>query len=341
MPIERRPNPKALAPRRPPGHNNPYRPGEDPNRPEDWKTVAADHHVHVDYLIYYNFRTHNPDIVNWYLRHYVGCTKSRDGRNWAFSPGMKPGVIYIPIETLVFEEIVVPGPSGRNRLAKYIRGMEGDIEHSESKAWELRHFKLDIAEFVHIGTAVIAAEAVELSIASLALEVAGPFMTLAGTFLSLGGAVLGAVDHNKQDQTLRGLSYGVVLGANGASAEWIRSSWFMRGQYFNDVQYPRYVNQYKLAYYSGLVHGIAYGRMLNGPEAAVLMKMLSIKARRDDDDYILYWDRRGGELPLMSFIKWKQENFSAKHDALGDGQRVDYFMDCAAKFRRDFLPSPD
>lgn len=335
MPIERQPNPKKLAPRYPAGPNVAYRPGTDPKRLEDWKTVATDFKVNVEYLIYYNFQTNNPDIVNWYLKHYVGCTKTRDGLNWAFSPDMNPGLIYIPTEAFDFTEIIIPGVSGRNQLARYIDRMKEDIEGSESENWERRHFILDLAEAAHIAIGVAGAE---LGIASLGLEIAGPFMTLAGTFLSLGGAVLGAVEYKKQDQTLRGFSYGVVLGANGTSNQWIRSSWFRQGQYFSDVNYPEYVKQYESSYYSGLVHGIAYGRLLNGYEAAVLMKMLSSKAQRDEDDYIKYWDRPGGELPLAVFAKWKKEDFASKHEALGDSQKVDYFTDCAIKFRKDFLP---
>ncbi len=336
MPIELPPNPKKLAPRIPLGPNVAYGPGTDPKRLEDWKTVAADFNVNVDYLIYYNFHTHNPDIVNWYLRHYVGCTKTRDGLNWAFGPGMKPGLIYIPTEVFDFTEIVVPGPSGRNQLARYIDKMKEDIESSDAEIWERRHFILDLAEAVHIAIGVSIAE--EIGVAGLGLEIAGPFMTLAGTFLSLGGAVLGAVDYKKQDQTLRGFSYGVVLGANGASNQWIRSSSFAH-QYFSDVNYPEYVKQYESSYYSGLVHGIAYGRLLNGHEAAVLMKMLSSKAQRDDDDYIKYWDRAGGELPLMAFVKWKKEDFASTHENLSDNQKEGYYTDCATKFRKDFLPT--
>ena len=335
MPIER--HPKKLAPRIPPQPNESYRPGTNPNRLEDWKTVAADFNVNVEYLLYYNFQTNDPDVVNWYLRNYVGCKKSRDGLNWAFSADMNPGLIYIPTAVFDFTEIVKPRVGGRNQLARFIDGMQEDFEGSDSENWERIHFVLDLVEAIHIAIGVTEAE---LGIAGLGLEIAGPFMTLAGTFLSLGGAVLGAVDHKKQEQMLRGFGYGVVLGANGADGQWIRSSWFMHqdDSWFHDVLYPEYEKQYKSSYYSGLVHGIAYGRLLNGHEAAVLMKMLASKARRDDEDYLKYWNRRGGELPLFAFVKWKNEDFASKHDALGNSQKIDYYTDCATKFRKDFLP---
>jgi hypothetical protein len=257
---------------------------------------------------------------------------------------MKPGKIYIPTVPFNFGEIIKPGPSGRNELARFIDKIRDDIENSPSEKWELTHFKLDFAEVVHIVAGIVESTTdVELGIAGLGLEVAGPFMTLAGTWLYMGGGVLGAVDHNKQVQGLRGFSYGVVLGANGASNEWIRSGWFTYGQdgFFHVDQYQEYVNQYKLAYRSGRNAGLTYGRLLNGPEAAALMKMLSRKAGRDDDDYITYWDRAGGELPLMDFVKWKKEDFATKHEDLVDGQKVNYYTDCADQFRWNFLPTPD
>ncbi len=62
-------------------HNNgiPYRPGDldkyGKPQQEDWGTVAAKFGVDVQDLIFFNFMTNNPDEVNWYLHHYVGCVK--------------------------------------------------------------------------------------------------------------------------------------------------------------------------------------------------------------------------------------------------------------------------
>ncbi len=48
-------------------------------------------------LIRYNFATRDPAEVNWYLREYVGCTKTTsDGKNYCFSDAAKPGLIYLP-----------------------------------------------------------------------------------------------------------------------------------------------------------------------------------------------------------------------------------------------------
>ena len=76
--------------------HGPVRPGD--TRPqEDWYTVAEKFSVGVKELIYFNFMTDDPDVVNWYLSHYVGCVKvSPSGNNWMFSNSANPGIIYIP-----------------------------------------------------------------------------------------------------------------------------------------------------------------------------------------------------------------------------------------------------
>ena len=74
----------------------PYKPGYKRYQ-ESWETVARDFGIDVDWLIYFNFMTKKSDVVNWYLRHYVGCKKvSPSGNNWMFSNDARPGIIYIP-----------------------------------------------------------------------------------------------------------------------------------------------------------------------------------------------------------------------------------------------------
>ena len=63
---------------------------------DDWDSVARKFHVEVGTLIEFNFKTRNPQEVNWYLRRNVGCTRpTRDGKNWMFA-GAKRGIVYIP-----------------------------------------------------------------------------------------------------------------------------------------------------------------------------------------------------------------------------------------------------
>lgn len=95
MPLEKRPaNPI------PPGHvpigGAPYRVKTN----DDWYSVAQAHGVPVQDLIYFNFKTHDPREVNYYLRANVGCVRpTHDHLNWMFSSEASPGVIYIPLKS--------------------------------------------------------------------------------------------------------------------------------------------------------------------------------------------------------------------------------------------------
>jgi hypothetical protein len=78
-----------------------FRPkGGTPYRVQDgdnWTSVARRAAVDVWDLIDFNFRTRNPDEVNWYLRRNVGCRKTTgDGKNYVFSSDANPGVVYLP-----------------------------------------------------------------------------------------------------------------------------------------------------------------------------------------------------------------------------------------------------
>lgn len=64
---------------------------------ESWTSIANSAHIDVWKLIEFNFRTRNPDEVNWYLRRNVGCRRTTaDGRNYIFSSDASPGVVYLP-----------------------------------------------------------------------------------------------------------------------------------------------------------------------------------------------------------------------------------------------------
>ncbi|WLD12903.1 hypothetical protein [Planctellipticum variicoloris] len=68
---------------------------------DNWWTLAAEYGRTDPWdLIVYNFGTRDPAEVNWYLKNYVGCTLTKDGKNYSF--GRKPGdppakcYVYIP-----------------------------------------------------------------------------------------------------------------------------------------------------------------------------------------------------------------------------------------------------
>lgn len=53
---------------------------------DNWEKIALrDSRTHVWDLIRDNFQTDDPEEVNWYLQNFVGCTVSKDGKNYSFS----------------------------------------------------------------------------------------------------------------------------------------------------------------------------------------------------------------------------------------------------------------
>lgn len=109
MPIERAPRSKAPWP--PPKSRPAHHKVADG---ETWESVAAKYNIPVKFLIAHNFRTTNTDVVNWYLRNYVGCIiTTPDMKNWVFSSTAYPGRIYLPEETAKAESapniVHVPG----------------------------------------------------------------------------------------------------------------------------------------------------------------------------------------------------------------------------------------
>src|SRR5215467_7800569 len=98
---------------------------------ETWESVARAHGVNPGDLVLFNFGTKNPQEVNWYLHHYVGCTlPTHDGHNWRFSSHASPGIIYIPQRTLIMPPLVIEGhvhPLLRNVWAGLGKSHSGDM----------------------------------------------------------------------------------------------------------------------------------------------------------------------------------------------------------------------
>ncbi len=98
MPIEKKPNPLPSLLDYVPANSTPYRVGSN----DSWYTLAELPQVKAarmsaNDLCYFNFKTRNPSEINWYLRHKVGCHKAtKDGKNYVFSAGDNPGIVYLP-----------------------------------------------------------------------------------------------------------------------------------------------------------------------------------------------------------------------------------------------------
>jgi len=92
MPIEKMPKNPLSANYVPPG-GIPLKVGNE----DSWSSLAKKLGIDVGYLIEFNFKTRDPDEVNWYLRRNVGCKRqTADGKSWMFSAAANPGLIYFP-----------------------------------------------------------------------------------------------------------------------------------------------------------------------------------------------------------------------------------------------------
>jgi hypothetical protein len=91
---------------------------------DDWWKIAAREHIDPWALIIFNFDTHVPEEVNWYLRELVGCRHTKDGRNYAFF-GADPSKrkIYLPLAPVPPKPVPIPWYDKLKKL-KY------EIEHS-------------------------------------------------------------------------------------------------------------------------------------------------------------------------------------------------------------------
>lgn len=110
MPITKRPG--VVAPFPSPEHRTsgtPYKVKDGDN----WWSIATANRVDVGALIAFNFKTSNPDEINWYLREKVGCRlETPDHDNYRFSSRDAPGTIYIP------KTAPPPRPACPNDIAK-------------------------------------------------------------------------------------------------------------------------------------------------------------------------------------------------------------------------------
>ena len=105
MPIERKPTSLILRGSIPP-HTVPYKVQDG----DGWYKIARRYDMDPWDLIYLNFKTHSAAEVNWYLRNYVGCTKSTsDRKNWMFSSDADPGIIHVPMRAIEMPPSIVEG----------------------------------------------------------------------------------------------------------------------------------------------------------------------------------------------------------------------------------------
>ncbi|MBL8178273.1 MAG: hypothetical protein JNK48_26595 [Bryobacterales bacterium] len=73
------------------GHR--YRIGTKSEKDNWWSVASKDGWGDPWDLIDFNFKTRNPEEVNWYLYHFLGCRVSLDRKNFSFDKA-SPGILY-------------------------------------------------------------------------------------------------------------------------------------------------------------------------------------------------------------------------------------------------------
>ncbi len=99
---------------------------------DTFESIARKYKMETWELIYENYKTRDPEEVNWYVRNYVGSTKTTsDGNNYVFSSTDNPGYISVPKDVmyelpLTYNRIEAP-PLLKNVWAGIGKGHSGDL----------------------------------------------------------------------------------------------------------------------------------------------------------------------------------------------------------------------
>jgi hypothetical protein len=127
MPIEKMPKSPLPANYVPPGGER-YKVRND----DSWTSLAQKKGIDVWDLIEFNFKTRDPDEVNWYLRRNVGCRKATaDGKNWRFSADASPGFISFPPPK---KPVVEKKPAPTTQCADELAAAQATLKKSQEVA---------------------------------------------------------------------------------------------------------------------------------------------------------------------------------------------------------------
>jgi hypothetical protein len=212
--------------------------------------------MNVDDLIRFNFKTNNPDEVNWYLRRNVGCNvPTPDGFNWTFSSSASPGIIYLPIQRLNMENIDVDGKKTISPLAL-------EFEGASSPLGTLGKF-FDGFSMLDMGLSIAGVAVGETLMLGVGIVIA-PFTN----FVALGGLAEGPLTELRNQQIREGLSLGIVLTADGRSPRYIKEHGYVKMWPVANIHFPQYGKQLQGLYNQALVAGIGHGRQFNTVAAA-------------------------------------------------------------------------
>ena len=232
---------------------------------DTWESVALQNNLDVQKLIHFNFQTNNPDEVNWYLHHRVGCVKpSPSGMNWAFSSDARPGVIYLPIAQSELKPV-------KKTKAKTITSPFALEFDGPSSPLDTVGKLFDGFQMLDIGLAIFGVE-----FAGAALLVVGSATAPFAPFVLMGGMHEAAINELRKKQMKRGMAMGIVLAADGRSMNWIKShngyEAYYKTQPVRDINYQQYGKQLQGIYNTSFMAGLGHGSQFTEDATKQLFK---------------------------------------------------------------------
>ncbi|MFN8651468.1 MAG: hypothetical protein U0133_20705 [Gemmatimonadales bacterium] len=185
------------------------------------------------------------------------------------------------------------------------------LKHLHEATTMLRSTRL--AETVAEHSQVVGGFARGVTRLAAAVEVGNILLTYVGMWLDLAGAHAAAMASITKDSILRGLSHGVVLGADGKSHSYVASNFWQNGkQHF--PFYPHLDQGAKNLHNVALVSGYAQGSRLSTNQKGRLYA--DLLGTMTEGSKNLYFGGPGG------------------FGNLGHQTRKDYYIECAALFRK-------
>jgi hypothetical protein len=210
-----------------------------------------------------------------------------------------------------------PANSLRDQIVDAMPEAESDAKHK-------LHFGLELFGAVHAGIEMFELEAAvfgttgalgTVGALGLAAAVVAPVAAEAAVFVALGNAHADAINSLIDDEIRSGFSRGVVLGADDRKADYVKSNFVKHSPVRNSV-YPEYGTKLQNAYNRALVAGYAQGR-----------RLLESKAQRSAFFEDLY-----ARMSVHPSVAYGEDQ-----DTWSERSWTNYYIDCAATFRRDHL----